>query len=936
MMSEKEEYYRMTVEEALESFDTSEDGLTSEEAENRLEKHGKNELKADIGTPKWLMLLSQLKKVLVLVLIVAGFISLAIKSYNNAAAMFIIVGINAVIGFFQEYKAEKIVEKLRDLVKSPAKAIREGKTVEINQRKLVPGDIVRVEEGDKIPADMRVIKSFNFKTDDASLTGESETQDKYAEAMNSEATLADKTNIAWTGTTVSSGWALGVVTETGMDTEIGKVTDLTQTTEELKSPLQKELTSLAYKLTGAVVIISTILFFVSIWQDFSVVESLVIGVGVAVSAVPQALPAQVTVSLSTGSNRLADKNAVVKSLPAVETLGATSIICTDKTGTLTKNEMTVQSMWFDGKKYELTGIGYEPEGKILDESGEELSDEQIGELEIMMDAATMASNAEIHEPDEEHTGWYNVGDPTEAALITASRKIGTRSEVEDEENPELKEFSFDSERKRMSSVREIEEEYDVEDVARQFEDKVVLTVKGAVSSILSISESIYREGEVVPITEEDEEKIGQVTEEYSEDAMRVLAIAFRPLKEKDDYRMESTERNLIFLGLMAMIDPPKEGVDEAIEETHQAQVRTFVMTGDHATTAKAVGREIGLTEEGEESEVVTGEELKGMSKGELDDLTRNYESVIFSRVDPEDKLRIVEALQNQDEVVAVTGDGVNDSPALKKADVGVAMGKKGTDVAKEASELVLLDDSYPTLVNAVEEGRTVYQNLSSIVKASMTTNSAELATVMAGLFAVAMWDLAMPIFIIQILAIDLLAEIMPLTFLTFDPPTEDTMKRPPRDLSDHIINRVSGVEIMLLGTLIGFLAFMNFNIGLGGLSVTTTLADTMPLTYVKATTLSYLTIASCQWVNILSRRGRDRSIFHGKEFFSNKVLLASTVASILIVLFIGLRAPVVSGLLKLAPAGTMWIWPITAAGVYLGVFELMKFIKRRKASQVQE
>lgn len=321
-----------------------------------------------------------------------------------------------------------------------------------------------------------------------------------------------------------------------------------------------------------------------------------------------------------------------------------------------------------------------------------------------------------------------------------------------------------------------------------------------------------------------------------------------------------------------------------------------------------------------------------MNDEELHNLTKNNESVIFSRVDPKDKLRIVKALQDQDEVVAVTGDGVNDSPALKKADVGVAMGEKGTDVAKEASELVLLDDSYPTLVNAVEEGRTVYQNLASIVKASMTTNSAELATVMAGLFAVAMWNLAMPILIIQILAIDLLAEIMPLTFLTFDPPTEGTMKRPPRNLSDQIINKVSGVEIMLLGTIIGFLAFLNFNVGMGDVFITTGNISAHALTYAKATTLSYLTIASCQWVNIQSRRGRNRTIFNLKEFFSNKILLSSTLASILIVFFIGLRAPVISGLLGFAPVGTLWIYPLAAAGVYLIVFEIMKFMKRRNAA----
>ncbi|MFW6196181.1 MAG: cation-translocating P-type ATPase, partial [Thermoplasmatota archaeon] len=443
-MAEKKDYYQMTVKECYEDLDTSEKGLSKDEAESRLEKHGKNQLTGKVQVPKWLMFLSQFKELLVIVLIVAGVLSVFLGVFKNdpgslksAAAMFIIVFINAIIGFIQKYKAEQIIDKLKSLIKSPAKVRQAGEMKEIDQEELVPGDIIKVEEGDKIPADIRVIESFNLKTNDFSLTGESMPQEKRSNAIKEKVTLADRDNMAYVGTTVATGNALGIVVATGMDTEMGKIADMTQETGDIKSPLQKELDILARNLTAIVVVISTALFFVAQWQGLALTVSLIYAVGIAVSSVPQALPAQVTVALSTGSNRLANRNAVVKNLASVETLGSTTVICTDKTGTLTKNEMTVRKVWFDGQEYEMTGLGYKPEGDIVDEDGEPLTKEQVNEIEILMDAATMSSNAEIHEPDDQHDSWYPIGDPTEAALITMSTKIGTREKEEDDVNPQL-------------------------------------------------------------------------------------------------------------------------------------------------------------------------------------------------------------------------------------------------------------------------------------------------------------------------------------------------------------------------------------------------------------------------------------------------------------------------------------------------------------------
>jgi Ca2+-transporting ATPase len=912
-----EEYYNKTISDVLAKLSTSESGLSSKEVTERIRHYGKNELESGIQVPKWLMFLSQFRDVLVIVLLIAGIISFLIGNFQDSAIMLVIVLINAIVGFIQQYKAEKIIEKLKDMIKSPARVIRDEKIAEISQSELVPGDIIEIEEGDKLPADIRLIESFNLRTNDFSLTGESMPNEKHSNVIKEKVTLADRDNMAYLGTTVASGDAKGIVVATGMNTEMGKIANMTQRTVEVKSPLQKELGILANKLTIVVILICIIIFVVALTQGFSIYISLIIALGIAVAAVPQALPAQVTVALSTGSQRLAERKAVVKNLPSVETLGSTNVICTDKTGTLTKNEMTVQAVWFNGKNYRITGIGYEPKGTILDENNKPLSQKQINEIEIMMDASTMASNAEIHPPDDTHNSWYPVGDPTEAALITLSTKLGTRSPIEDQENPELYEFPFDSERKRMSSVR-------------QFGERKVLTMKGATSSILTISKFILKNHKVVPITDNDKNIIENMNVKFSKRAMRVLAIAYRPLEiDGSDYLLDEIEKDVIFLGLMAMIDPPKEGVKEAINSAHEAQIKIFIMTGDHAITAQAVGREIGLSETKKPSPVIMGNELHDMPDSILTEKMNENKSLIFSRVDPADKLRIVENLEEQGLIVAVTGDGVNDAPALKKAHIGVAMGLKGTDVAKEASELVLLDDSFPTLVVAIKEGRTIYDNLKKTVLASLTSNGAELAIVLMGLASVALWNWAMPILIIQILAIDLLSEIMPLTFLTFDPSSKDMMRSPPRSKDEHILDKFNSTEVILFGLFMGLLSFINFALFMNREGIEFTVDNTNTILYARATTITYITIAFCQYVNIMSRRYEYVSIFN-RNFWTNKILLISIAVSIALVLFV-IYVPFFNSALGFAPLMyTDWLYVFFSVSLFLAAFEILKLGKRWK------
>ena len=913
-MPEPGDFYLKTIKDCFEALKTSEKGLSNPDAQKRLTQYGENQLITLAKTPKWLQFLLQFKNVLVIILIIAGVISFVIGDFRGGSIMFIIVLINAFVGYFQEHKAEHIMDSLKKLVQSPAKVYRDGELTELPQLELVPGDILYLEEGDKVPADVRIIESFDLRTNDFSLTGESMPQEKHSNTIKKKSSLADRDNMAFLGTTVATGNAKGVVVATGMNTELGRIAGLTQEAKKSKSPLQLEMQSIANRITVFAIIVALILFGVTIWQRLGINIALIYALGLAVAVVPQALPMQITLALSNGVARLARKNAVIKKLSSVETLGSTNVICTDKTGTLTKNEITVRHIWFDGHQYEVSGVGYEPEGDILDSKGKKLTARDIERIEIMLDTATMASNAEIHEPDNDHPGWYPIGDPTEAALITVSTKLGTRSPKEDEENPELKEFPFDSERKRMSSIR-------------QFGSKRVLCMKGAIDSVLAVSKYIYKRGEATKLTEKNVEMLNKLNFEYSRKAMRVLAFGYRELKDdKHDYEMDDAEKNIILLGLMAMNDPAKEGVKEAIENAHEAHIKTFIMTGDYAVTAQAVGKQIHLSPENKEAVVITGEELSETKDEKLIEIMEDHQSLIFSRVSPEDKLRIVKALKSKGEVVAVTGDGVNDAPALKSAHIGVAMGSIGTDVAKEASELVLLDDSFSTLVYAIREGRTIYNNLKKTIIASLTSNGGELAIVLLGLAGVALFGWPIPILVIQILAIDLLAEILPLTALTFDPGSKDMMTSPPRRQQEHILNRYTMFEILFLGFLMGALGFVNFVVFMGRTGAELTMTHVL---YSRATTLSYATIVFCQFINILSRRYNYDSFFN-RNFWSNKTLLWSIVISIGFTLT-AIYTPFINRFLRFAPLTLSdWVSVLAAAALFLLAHEIIKAFKRSR------
>jgi len=918
-MSEKRPYYQFSVEEALQSFDSNKDGLSNAEVESRLKFYGKNKL-IEIGKVPWIFrLLAQFKELMAVILIVAGVFSLYLHSYRDAIIMFSIVIINSLISFFQEHKAERMMDSLKSLIKVKAKAMRGGKVVEVDGEELVPGDIVVIEEGDAVPADLRIIEENNLGTNDFSLTGESNPVRKFTHPIAGFVELGARNNLVFMGTTVAIGNGRGLVVATAMHTEIGRIANLSQSTETELSPLQKELNNLAKRVTFITLSIGLILFFVGIMMKFSMRESFLFALGIAASCVPEGLPAQVSVALSLAAGRLAQKKAIIKKLSAVETLGATHIICTDKTGTLTTNEMTVQKILIGRKIFDVTEIGYEPKGQITEENGKVLDKEILKKYELFFQNGVFASNAKIAPPDKQHYKWYCIGDPTEGACITLAGKVGLDAAKLDKKFPELKEFTFDAARKCMSSIRKMEN------------GKTVVYAKGAPLSLLSCCTK-YWDGETVrPITKEDTDFIIKQTDEFAMMALRNLAYAYRELPSYDpNCKMEDIEKDLIWLGQVSMIDPPRKEVKSAIEAALRAYIRVIIITGDYALTAEAIAKKIGLTKYSKDKTitVVTGKELSKMS--DIDLLHKLiFTNLIFARTSPEDKLRIVSLLKKAGEVVAVTGDGVNDAPALKKADIGVAMGKTGTEVAKNSSELILLDDSFATLVTAIREGRIIFNNMKKTITSSLTSNGGELFAVLFSLLFTTIFGWPLAILAVQILAVDLIGEMLPLTFLTSDPAESNIMSQPSRKPNEHIINKNSLLNIAWCGILMGGLAYLNFVILFfrEGSSLTNVASDN--LLYMRGTTLTYITIVLVQWMNILSRRAGNDNVI-SPYLFSNRKLWICYGISLLFLLNIVYNPYIQPFLYTASMTLTDWLLAVAAALVYLFIREMYKLGVRKK------
>jgi Ca2+-transporting ATPase len=762
-------WHRMEVSEVLDELGTDPArGLSEEEAERRLAERGPNELRASRRISPGSILLAQFANVLILLLLAAVALSAFLGDLLDAAVIAVIAVLAVVLGFVQELRAERAIEALRKMAAPTATVVRDGEEREVPARAVVPGDLLLVRAGDLVPADARLIESVSLQTEEAALTGESAPVDKTSAPLPEERELGDRTNMIWAGTAATYGRGRAVVAATGMETELGRIARLLETVEEERTPLQRNLDRVgrALALGGLAVVVLIVALGMLRGQPF--VEMLVFGIALAVAVVPEALPAVVTISLALGVQRMARRHVLVRRLPAVETLGSVSVIGSDKTGTLTKDEMTVRRLYAAGRAYEVTGAGYAPEGAILLDGRETAPAEPLSEL---LRAAVLASDAHLVRAQDDGAAWRIQGDPTEGALVVAAAKLGLDKRALDERYPRVGEIPFTSESKRMTTLHDTPE-------------GVIAFTKGAPEVILP--GCAWRRGESgdEPLDEAGRQAILAEARSLAADALRVLALA-----RKRGAGPADAESGLTFLGLAGMIDPPRPEAKEAIRTCERAGIEVRMITGDHPLTAQAIARELGVLRGGR---VVTGQELEDLDD---DALAREAGTIeVYARVSPAHKLRIVTALQQRGHSVAMTGDGVNDAPALKKADIGIAMGLTGTDVTKEAADMTLTDDNFASIVAAVEEGRGVFDNIKKYLMFLLSSNIGEIG-LMAG---AALAGLPLPLSAVQILYVNLATDGLPALALSVDPPDPGSMDRPPRDPRRGVFTRPV-VSLMLIG-----------------------------------------------------------------------------------------------------------------------------------------
>ena len=897
------EFYKQNIESIIKQFSSNaKDGLGENTVEAIRKKIGSNVLKIANTRSILKILFAQFASPLIIILIVASLLSFYLGQPRDGSILLIIVVTNALIGFYQEWKSENILASLKNLVVDKCTVIRGGKIIEIFVADLVPGDVVQLSEGAGVPADVRLIESTRFSTNEFILTGESLPSNKDHTFLTEKIIpIAEIKNCVFMGTTVATGEARGIVCATGMRTEIGKISASSEKIKATDAPVQIEIADVAKKLTYATLIIGACLFGTRLLLNDSIAVALVFAVSVAAAMVPEGLPAQISVALALAVGRLAKKNAIVKKMSAAQTLGSATVIATDKTGTITKNEMTITGCNFNDMSFKVSGLGYEPKGDVLNEQGKLLQKESLGELKVFFLSGFLSSTGRISAPDKYHHSWYCIGDPTEASFSTLAMKAGFTLEEIENNYPALKSFSFDLVQRKAAIIR-------------THNNKVISFVKGSLESILSSSSKIILNGKVTELNEEHKQKIISSAAAFAENALRIIAIAYKDLDKKNDYTIEDAESDLTFAGFVSMYDPPHEEVRNAIETVFKAHMKVFMITGDNEVTAKAIANNIGLMNENNEfPEVINGSSLKEMSDKKVCSLF-NKRALIFSRVSPDDKLRIVDLLMKQGEIVAVTGDGVNDTLSLKKADIGVAMGLNGSKVAQEAANMILLDDNFSTIVLAVKEGRTIFRNLEKTIKINLSSNIAELTCVLFG-FAGAFLGIATPILAVQILLIDMVGEMFPLIMLTYDPPEKTMMETPPRNPKDKILTKETMKGIVFSGVVMGLTSYSAF------------LAEVFhnhheTNHYEKAITVTFISIIFGQYANLLSRRTYGDAL--GKYLFTNvKLLMAFTfsISCILVIVYV----PTLnyyfhtSGLLLVD-----WLFPLTSGAICLFIYELRK------------
>mgnify|MGYP000032390330 CR=1 FL=1 len=799
-------WHSLPLEQVFAALRSTATGLAGAEAARRLGEHGPNELQATRRISPWVLLAGQFKNVLIVILLIATALSAFLGHGVEATAIAVIVLFAVLLGFVQEYRAERAIEALRQMAAPTATVLRDGQEVEAPARDLVPGDVVLLRAGDKVPADVRLIEAVNLQVDEAALTGESVPVEKHTAPLPDAAlAIGDRKNMAYAGTAATYGRGRGVVVATGMQTEFGKIAQMLQTVEAGKTPLQENLDKVGHALARAALVVVAIIVALGLLRGQPFIEMLIFGIALAVAVVPEALPAVVTISLAIGVQRMAKRHALVRRLPAVETLGSTSVICSDKTGTLTKDEMTVREIFVAGQRLTVSGTGYEPHGQF---SSDGRAAEPTSPLKQLLRAAVLASDARlVHDPAENR--WHVKGDPTEGALVVAAAKAGLDKADLEAQFPRVNEIPFTSETKRMTTLHHGPE-------------GAWAYSKGAPEVILEACARQRGAAGETELTPEDRERLLETARQMAGSALRVLAVAAKP-----GATLADAERDMTFLGLIGMIDPPRPEAKAAIQTCEQAGIKPVMITGDHPLTAQAVAGELGLLKTGR---VVTGAELEGMSEAEFERQAAAIE--VYARVSPAHKLRVVTALQKQGHIVAMTGDGVNDAPALKKADIGIAMGITGTDVTKEAAAMTLTDDNFASIVAAVEEGRGIFGNIKKYLMYLLSSNIGEIG-LMAG---ASLLGLPLPLSAVQILYVNLATDGLPALALAVDPPEPDLMRRKPRDPRTGIFTRPV-VTLMTVGGL--WSALVNLGLFAWALGSGRSLTEAMTMTFVSLVLIQF-------------------------------------------------------------------------------------------------
>jgi Ca2+-transporting ATPase len=879
-------WHTLTVEDSFERLKSTPRGLTSTYAARLLADVGPNELQASGRVSPWTIMLEQFKNVLIIILLLATALSAFLGHGVEAIAITVIVLFAVVLGFVQEYRAERAIEALREMAAPTATVIREGEERRIPARELVPGDLILLATGDKVPADVRLVEAVNLQTVEAALTGESAPVEKHNRLLEDlRLPTGDRKNMAYAGTAVTYGRGRAVVVTTGMATEFGKIARMLDSIETGKTPLQENLDRVGHALARAAVVVVIIIVALGLFRGQPFLELLIFGVALAVAVVPEALPAVVTISLALGVKRMIKRHALVRRLPAVETLGSTSVICSDKTGTLTKDEMTVRRIFVAGQVVEVSGAGYEPQGTFSrNGSTIELSEPLL----LLLRAAALACDARIAR-DKSDDRWHVKGDPTEGALIVAAAKAGFDKAELDSKFPRTGEIPFTSETKRMTTLHAAPE-------------GLTAYSKGAPEIILDSCTSYLSENGGAELKRVDIAEILNASHEMAREALRVLAVAY-----KRNATLEDAESEMTFLGLLGMIDPPRPEARAAIERCEEGGIKVVMITGDHPLTASAVARELNLLKDGR---VFTGAELELMDDEEF---RREVEDIqVYARVSPAHKLRVVTVLQEKGQVVAMTGDGVNDAPALKKADIGIAMGITGTDVTKEAAAMTLTDDNFASIVAAVEEGRGIFSNIKKYLMYLLSSNIGEIG-LMAG---ASLLGLPLPLSAVQILYVNLATDGLPALALAVDPPEADLMRRPPRDPRSGIFTRPV-VMLMLVGGLWSTLINLSLFIW----------ATNSGRSVQEAMTMTFVSLVLIQFFKAYNFRSDRLSVL--RQPFANKWLNIAIIWE-LIMLALILYVPLLErtfGTYGLSARD--WLIIIAAAFTVSPVLELAKWAERR-------